>query len=420
MIYEHFNMRLHVDTASIDYDLLIADIHQNGMLSPESWVIRVGDGELNAFTVGSIVNPKPTVKKNLLDINGASGSLDMSEDNGRVFFESKTVTVILQGRADFNGMDEIEEFLSLYQGRVMDFTTDNYLNVSGYQVGRMSAEISRKNNRVTITFDNVDPYRYGATRVLNVLCRTNYELKNNADNWVSETSPYVVREDSPTHFRYSFSDVPKGVVQTRFKGVGAQPGAKMLFGIRSIVGGEVRLVSAEAENGVYKKTSKTYATIVSPDAELFPDSTGMIVMEFLVDGSYYEWVNDNGTRRYLPTIRCDYVLSDYVPIDIGGTEEIINYQGDYATLEVPSNVAIRPVVEAAAGVIICDGVAVTSPNSIRNNYRAFVYTPRLTLNGIGADRSKGKVKSVFCWVPADNSDAPNGQCKFVIIDAEVF
>lgn len=398
MIYEHFNMRLHAD---------------NGTLEPSSWVIRTGDEELNAFTVGSIDNPKPVVKKNLLDINGTSGSLDLGEESGNIFFENKTVTVILQGRADFNGMVEIESFFSAYQGRVMDFTTDNYLDVSRYQVGRMSAEINRKNNRVTLTFENVDPYRYGETHTLNVLCRSNYELKNNADNWVYGGETPAYSSDSPLHFRYSFY-TPQGKIYRRLKGVGAQPGAKMIFGIRSIVGGEVWFVDKDGNR------SKTAATVLEPELGVVPSgSTGEIVMQFVVDGTYYEWVTVNGTRRYLPTIRCDYVLSNYVPIDIGGTGEIINYQGEYVTWKVPSNVFIRPTFEATEGVIICDGVAVESPSnlSVANSYQ---YVPKIALNGFGADRSKEKVDSVFCWVPLDNSDAIVGSCFMQFTDAEVF
>lgn len=398
MIYEHFNMRLHAD---------------DGTLDASSWEIRTGDGELNAFTVGSIVNPKPTVKKNLLDINGASGSLDMSEDNGRVFFESKTVTVILQGRADINGMDEIEEFLSPYQGRLMDFTTDNYLNVSGYQVGRMAAEISRKNNRITITFENVDPYRYGETHTLNVLCRTNYELKNNADNWVYGGDTPAYSSDSPLNFRYSFDSV-SGVICWREKGVGAQPGAKMLFGIRSIVGGEVWFVDRDGNR------SKTFATVVEPRSPF--QSTGEIAMQFVVDGSYYEWVTVNGERRYLPTIRCSYVLSNYVPIDVGSTGKIINYQGDYATWAIPSNVVIRPAFKADTGVLICDGVAVNSPSNLlpADYYHEYQQVPKIALNGFGADRSQKMVDSVFCWVPLDNADVTYDSCSMMFTEAEVF
>lgn len=398
MIYEHFNMRLHAD---------------DGTLDASSWEIRTGDGELNSFSVGSIVNPKPTVKKNLLDINGSSGSLDMSEDNGRIFFESKTVTVILQGRADFNGMDEIEDFFSPYQGRLMDFTTDNYLNVSGYQVGRMAAEISRKNNRVTLTFENVDPYRYGETHTLNVLCRTNYELKNNADNWVYGGETPAYSSDSPLNFRYSFYS-PQGKIYRRVKGVGAQPGAKMIFGIRSIVGGEVWFVDADGNR------SKSIATVLEPELGVVPSgSTGEISMQFVVDGSYYEWVTVNGERRYLPTIRCSYVLSNYAPIDLGGTGKIINYQGEYATWEIPSNVVIRPTFEAAAGVIICDGVAVNSPNNL-SAANFYQYVSKIALNGFGADRSNKMVDSVFCWTPLDNSDVVVGSCSMMFTEAEVF
>lgn len=398
MIYEHFNMRLHAD---------------DGTLDASSWEIRTGDGELNSFSVGSIVNPKPTVKKNLLDINGSSGSLDMSEDNGRIFFESKPVTVVLQGRADFNGMDEIEDFFSPYQGRLMDFTTDNYLNVSGYQVGRMAAEISRKNNRVTLTFENVDPYRYGETHTLYVLCRTNYELKNNADNWVYGGETPAYSSDSPLNFRYSFYS-PQGKIYRRVKGVGAQPGAKMIFGIRSIVGGEVWFVDADGNR------SKSIATVLEPELGVVPSgSTGEISMQFVVDGSYYEWVTVNGERRYLPTIRCSYVLSNYAPIDLGGTGKIINYQGEYATWEIPSNVVIRPTFEAAAGVIICDGVAVNSPNNL-SAANFYQYVSKIALNGFGADRSNKMVDSVFCWTPLDNSDVVVGSCSMMFTEAEVF
>lgn len=387
MIYEHFNMRLH------------ASEHQTQ--EPSSWVIRTGEGELNAFTVGSIVNPKPVVKKNSLDILGTSGEVDLTEESGRVFFENKTVTVILQGRADFEGMEDVESFFSPFQGRLMDFTTDNYLSVTGFQVGRMAAEFDRKKNRITIVFDT-DPYRYSEIvfyKALPVL--SNYEVMNNDSAW-SITGGYggetLVEDDHVTWFAFCFDTV--GAELSRRKIVGASSGFFAL-GVVELIGGDIWFNN---QNG---KTSKTIAEITPLETPV-EGGSGKIEMTVRCDGSYYEWVTVNGERRYLPTVRCQYILSNYLPVD---GNDLANTVID----SFLSNVNMRPyvLVGYSDAYIISDGVA--SLVGVRRDYER---KPRVVLPNVRADFSGSEVQSVMCAVKVNSSDSPTASMRYR--QAEVF
>lgn len=386
MIYEHFNMRLHVT----EY------YTQN----PSSWDIRVGDGVLNAFTVGSIVNPKPVVKKNLLDINGMSGSLDLTEESGRVFFENKTVTVILQGRADFAGMDDVESFFAPYQGRLMDFTTDNYLSVSGFQVGRMAAEINKRQNRVTITLDT-EPFKYSESitrKTLVVL--PNYERDVNTsdwdDGWIVDggSNDFDVLHDVPGGIRYA--DSSTNVIVEREKTVGSENNGKFLaLGIVSIQGGDMWF---EWEDGNKTIQSRTLAKV----------QNGKIKRKVTIDGSLFEWVTVNGTRKYMATVRVNYVLVGFLPTEDG---EVASSVSD----ELPTNVIIRPAVSTTYhdGYIVCDGVCVNVRISPRSNAVSKIVMP-----GNRADFSKPSFKSVCVVFPTSSGNNPT--CTIEYRRPEVF
>lgn len=388
MIYEHFNMRLHAS----EYE----------QQEPSSWVVRTGDGVLNAFTVGSIVNPKPTVKKNSLDILGTSGEVDLTEESGRVFFENKTVTVILQGRADFAGMEEVESFFAPYQGRLMDFTTENYLSVTGFQVGRMAAEFDRKKNRITIVFDT-DPYRYSETvfyKSLPVL--SNYEVMNNDSAW-SITGGYggetLSEDDHVTRFAFCFDSV--GAEIYREKTVGLASGFFAL-GIVEILGGEIWFEDQSGE------VSKTIAKVIPLETPV-EGGSGKIKMIVRCDGSYYEWVTVNGVRRYLPTVRCQYILSNYLPVNSSG-----NLANSVTDTFLP-NVNMRPYVTVSYSdaYIISDGVA--SLVGVRRDYER---KPRVVLPNVRSDFSGSEVQSVMCAVKVNSSDSPTASMRYR--QAEVF
>lgn len=389
MIYEHFNMRLHAS----EYE----------QQEPSSWVIRTGDGVLNAFSVGSIVNPKPMVKKNSLDISGASGEIDLTEESGRVFFENKTVTVILQGRADLNGMDEVESFFSAYQGRLMDFTTDNYLAVSGFQVGRMAAEIDRKKNRVTLTFDT-QPYRY--SEIVNekqLSIRQNYEVSINTDAWTL-TGGYggdlLYEDDQKTSFTFGFSN--EGAELYREKYIPDVKGV-LALGIREIVGGEIWF---ETVDGGKSKTAAEVIRLTSP----VDGKPGVIRMTIKCDGSYYEWKTVNGNRRYIPVVRCEYVLTSFLPQD-----ETTGELDSSVTVDMPSNVTVRPYVRvlSATTYVISDGVI--STQEVRQNYEQ---KAKVMLPNIRADLSGETVKSIVCAVAQSAYSSPTVSIRYR--DAEVF
>lgn len=391
MIYEHFNLRLHA-----------SEYQQQ---EPSSWLIKVGDGVLSDFVVGSITNPKPTVKKNSLDILGTSGEVDLTEESGRVFFENKTVTVILQGRADFAGMEEVESFFAPYQGRLMDFTNENYLSVTGFQVGRMAAEFDRKKNRITIVFDT-DPYRYSEIVYQKTLpLLTDYEVDQNDSAWTTygRYNPDI-SADSVTHFVFFSDGTMSGAVHLeRTKPVGAASGYFAL-GISSILGGDIWF--SWVEDGE-EKTSKTIAGITA-DATLGENAQGYIKMHILIDGSYYEWATVNGERVYLPCIRCDYSLTNYLPTN--ADSELTSACSD----TLPSNILIRPYVHSTNGYafLIVDGVKQMV------YYAENEQVPRIVIAGDRADRSSANTQTVFAAISAAIGSTPNP--KLIFRKAEVF
>lgn len=372
MIYEHFNMRLHAS----EYE----------QQEPSSWVIRTGEGILDAFSVGSILNPKPGVKTNKLDIQGTSGAVDMTEDSGRVYFENKIVTVILQGRADFYGMEDVESFFAAYQGRLVDFTTDDYLSVQKFQVGRISVEINRKQNRITLTLDT-EPYRYTEEvfeKPLPLL--TNYETENNNRAWRlaggSGGGLPLVTDDQLTSFTYCFNT--PGHEAYREKYVGASSGFFAL-GILEVVGGEICFCTGELGTG---RRSKSVAEVIPLETPVDGNS-GKISMAIYCDGSYYEWKTIDGVRRYLPTVRCSYILSNYLPVDSDGNIT------DAVSDVFDANTAIRPYVynTSAETYVITDGVA--TKTTYRQGYKK---EPKVMLPNIYADMSGETTKSIFVTV----------------------
>lgn len=180
----------------------------------------------------------------------------------------------------------------------------------------------------------------------------------------------------------------------------------MLFGVSSLVGGEVWFEDADGNK------STTVATVCPTTLS---GSVGELRMHFRVDGSHYEWVTTmENTREYLPTIRCTYVLSNYVNIDSNG--KIINVAGDgITTLDFPSNVAVRPDIHGLDCVIIADGIAIEYK---RDSFAKPV--PRLVLPRTEAPKNGTMSKSVFCCVPVGNGDASTVATIMRFIPAEVY
>lgn len=396
--YKHFAMRLHVELP----DTLTAE---NPLA--DGWTVRLGEGVLASFYVQDVDNPSPKVKRDAVDVPGTNGSVYMTENTGRVYFEDKTVKVVLAGQGENANWHLFDALRSEFQGRFVDFTFDDYRNVNWFQTGRVSIDFDEKLCTFSIVFDEVKPFRY-STEVYqrSIAVRTNYEKHNNADAWNldSQYGSPLYSDDNPGNFAYCYGLGHIGFEFIRTKGVGAAVGAKMLLGIQTLVGGDVWFEDKDGNK------SKAVATCCPTTIS---GATSEIRMHFTIDGSYYEWHTIFGARMYLPTIRCTYSLSNYVPID--GNGEIANFGNDNVTFDFPSNVEIRPTVSGSYGIIIADGVAVPFDGSSRQSI-----VPRLVLPGANARKIGQKSRSYFCWIPTTNDDVTGIACAMRFIPVEVF
>lgn len=389
-MYEHFSFRLEGE---------------------ESWT-KIESAMPGSY-VSSVENPTPEPKLEYQDIAGASGGIDLTEANGRVFFNNKTVKVVI-GVAKSNvkilGMDvEPLSWISMFKsgfsslnGRRVQFTfMDVDLNEGDvdYQVGRLTFDCNYKEHLVTFTFDEVEPFKYKRpeiTKTLTVLA--NYERDVNTAAWTLGNiagggGELDVANDVNGGFVYY--DSAAGTVFERIKTASGNNGKYLAFGIVNIVGGDAWF--EWTENG---KTVKSRTTAKVAD--------GTITMKCSIDGSYYEWRTVGGARKYVPTVRCSYVLSNFLPMS--GNE-----LSDAVSMKIPSNVIIRPHVSTyyADGYIICDGVCVATNVSPFENI-----LPRLAIAGNRADLENKTATSVFVVIPKVAGGQP--QTTFRFRDAEVF
>ena len=399
-MYEHFSFRLEGQT---------------------EW-IKIKDAMAGSY-VSIVENPIPEPKYDYSEIPGASGAIDTTEAAGRVFFNNKTVRVVV-GVAEtgekFFGMEikpltwirMFKDSLSYLNGRRVQFTFSDVDENGGnvpFQVGRMTFDCNYKEHLVEFSFSEVEPFRYSGTEVQKTLIvLSNYEVTNNTDAWsyTWSGSDDCIADDHVTNFAFSLDTAGGQVVRTKY--VGGASGF-FAFGIKSIVGGEIWF--EWTTDGVSHR-SRTVAG-VEPLEQQIPNASGMIRMVIIVDGSYYEWKTVNGVRRFMPTIRCDYILSNYLPLSVG---EIANSVSD----TFKSNTIVRPTVSltrAEKAFIICDGVC-SELNLLGAFTETNVIVPRVALPNVMADFSGSEVKSVFCVVPSAEGQSPNVVMKYR--KAEVF
>lgn len=376
---------------------------------PNGWEIILGQGALQAFYVSDVDNPPPEVRSDAVTVAGMNGSIYMAEDTGRVLFEDKTVTVTLGGQGENVKWNMVRILRSNYQGRLVDFTFDDTEDVKHFQTGRVSIQFDPILCKYEFTFTEVPPFLYSTELFQKgITARANYELVNTGA-WVFDENQYGTppyRSDSPMNFAYSFAPLFIGKDYVRKKAVSGNVGQKMLFGVKTINGGEVWFEDADGNK------SKSVATVCPTT---IPNASGEIRMHFRLDGSFYQWVNTiESTREYLPTIRCQYVLSDFVNTDSAGT--VINVEGDGITTNLfPTNVAVSPDIASTDCIIIFDGIA----EDVKNT--AFTTkVPRLILPGVETEKWTYYSQSVFCVVPKTNAAASSVEAGIRFIPCEVF
>lgn len=373
--YEHFAMRLHDESRRVE--------------QPKSWALRAQYGALDAFVVGQVDNPAPVPKTQSESIPGASGALDMTEAAGRVFFENKTVTVTLSGKASFNAMDEIERLFAPWQGRKIDFTFDDVLDVKWYMAGRVTAACDRTKNRVILTIDT-EPYRRSTTyEVIDLGSGSHQDLNGNgwSERWVSDDDASIIYIEKAANSICYGADFP-GAQMYIYRA--ANRNERYTFGIRSIVGGSVEFLNYDEDGNEY------YSNVIG-----VPNSDGELVMRVTVDGSYYEWqvdIND-GVKKYMPVVRCHYVLST-LPVTVVNGEAKIN---DNVLSVNPANIIMRARLNSLTrhATLIVDGVAV-------DVYPKYNYADRfvdgIIIPGYRADMEGVNAKSVIVLTIPDESE----------------
>lgn len=373
--YEHFAMRLHDENRRVE--------------QPKSWALRAQHGALYSFVVGAVDNPAPAPKVQTESIPGASGALDMTEAAGRVFFENKTVTITLSGEAGFNALDEIERLFAPWQGRKIDFTFDDVLDVKWYMVGRMTAACDRTNNRVILTIDT-EPYRRSTTyEVVDLGSGSHQDLNGNgwSERWASDDDASIIYIEKVANSICYGADFP-GAQMYIYRA--ANRSERYTFGIRSIVGGSVEFLNYDEDGNEY------FSNVIG-----VPNSDGELVMRVTVDGSYYEWqvdIND-GVKKYMPVVRCHYVLST-LPVTVVNGEAKIN---DNVLSVNLANIIMRARLNSLTrhATLIVDGVAV-------DVYPKYNYADRfvdgIIIPGNRAETNGISAKSVMVLTIPDESE----------------
>jgi len=219
-------------------DDLLSDFTSSG------WV-KVGAAALSNFYVDTVTNPSPEPKKTGEDIPGTSGTLDLTEEPGRVFYKNKTVVVTLSGKVTDDRMLQVRTLLSEYHGRAVCFYFGNPTADAGsiaryFHVGRMEIDYDMQLHTITFTID-AEPYRYTMglySRGLRTL--PNYERDVNPDAW-QETEVYGIihiEDGTVDNFVYCVNEQFPDTTFVRIKNVEDSSGYFAL-GIKSIVGGDI-------------------------------------------------------------------------------------------------------------------------------------------------------------------------------------
>ena len=370
MIYEAFCMRIH---------------GENDGESAATWTLNVGDDALEHFLIGDVSNPMATPKTAYEDIPGRNGVYDATENSGRVLYNRKNVTVVLQGEASYSGMAATENALRLYQGRVVDFAFAEPDSVEWYYTGRLTVDSNRFRNRITLTLDT-EP----------LMTSTNYVVK---------TIPVVARMDRMS-FGWTVEHVLYGAMltsnamsfaETVVVGVShpgtvidyvrtVNPGEVFTLGVFSMVGGDVEF---------YNVTDRIWHSKTIGVA----DENGKLTMRVTVDGSFYDWMTITSAGEevdeYIPAFQLKYRLAK-LPMTNGELDEEV-------FVELPTNVMIYPEI-AKEGIdvqFLLDGAFMR----LGDIDGAISDTPEAILPGYRADFSGRTTKSVFVAVPETTLDS---------------
>lgn len=374
MIYESFCMRIHGETAGE---------------TEATWTLKAGDGALEQFVIGDVSNPMPTPKTAYEDIPGRNVVYDATENSGRVLYNRKTVTVVLQGKASFSSMNDTEDVLRLYNGRVCDFAFSEPGSVEWYHTGRLTVDSNRFRNRITLTFDT-EP----------LMTSTAYTMR---------TIPVAERMDRMS-FGWTVKRVISGAMltsnamsfaETVVVGVSrpgtiidyertVNPGEMFTLGVFSMIGGDVEF---------YNVTDRVWHSKTIGVA----DENGKLIMRVTVDGSYYSWMTITSAGEevdeYIPAFRLNYRLAK-LPMTDGELDESVY-------IDLPTNVMIYPEI-AKWGIdmqFLLDGafMRLGDPDGSTAD------TPEAILPGYRADFSGRTTKSVFIAVPETTLDSGNNR-----------
>lgn len=350
-----------------------------------TWTLNVGDGALEQFTVGDVNNPMPTPKTAYEDVPGRNGVYDATENSGRVLYNRKNVTVVLQGKASFASMNETEDVLRLYNGRVCDFAFSEPGSVEWYYTGRLTVDSNRFRNRITLTFDT-EPLMTSTESIYKTIPVAE-RIDRMSFGWTVER---VTKGAMLTSNAMSFAEnVVVGASNpgtTIYYVRTVNPGEMYTLGVFSMVGGDVEF---------YNVTDHVWHSKTIGVA----DANGKLTMRVTVDGSFYSWMTITSAGEevdeYIPAFRLNYRLAK-LPTTDGELDESV-------FAELPTNVMIRPDI-SKYGIdvqFLLDGAFMR----LGDIDGAISDTPEAILPGYRADFSGRTTKSVFVAVPETTLDS---------------
>lgn len=363
---------------------------------PASWTMQRGLGALERVAVTKIKNPLAEVKANGADVPVLNGTLDLTESMGGPRYKNKTVEITIQTLSDWRQwFGTMRDAFAALQGRLVDFAFDTANEAEWYYTGRLSvAGEDEEKGELTIRIDTQPFMRSVILRRCQIPAATS--LDRSGSGWTvadkSATATVTIRNNAVIAY--------------------GQPGDRIVLTRSASADKRYTLAAAVQRGGDYHFTggSRTLGE---------PNSSGNLILNLTIDGSYYDWTTENGADVFRPCLYLDYILTELTldadgnPIGADGT-----YTGDprndpHCALVLPSNVRIRPEIynfgDGAADVLL-DGARIYVDEY--SSYKGVTIYPEAILPGIRADRSGEKVTCILSAVGNASSDTPLVEIRF--------
>ena len=312
-----------------------------------SWTIQRGLGGLEQISITKIANPFPVVKSSPVDVPCANGALDMAEADGVVYYKNKTVEIVMQTLSlQKPWFSALRDAFAPLNGRMVDFAFDLPTEAEWYYTGRLTIDQCDESTGTLGLKIDTYPFLHSVERK-GADIPTVTSLDREACGWTVAYNPSgaTVMRSANTLAAYG---TPGSVIRLSR----AASAAEYTLAATRLVGGDFRFSGAEGDR-------------VRGVAE-----GGWLYAELTIDGSYYDWINENGAQVYKPCVHLDYILTE-LP--------------DAGVIRLPSNVQLRPGLfnlETCAADMLLDGRRIAlDANSPGGPF------PAAVLPGRRADRS---------------------------------